>query len=65
MSDCAGKHRAGDGSYLLYDLNQIPTKRACDKCRRLIDPDRKLQKAYDREADLARYHHMMIFQPNI
>lgn len=64
MSDCLGKHRAGDGSYLLYDMNRIPVKRACDLCRSLVDPKGKLEKEYNRMAEIKRYQHLMIFQPN-
>lgn len=43
-----GAHRAGDGSYLLYDkLNRVPCKRACDKCRAAVDPDNKHEKEFE------------------
>ena len=44
MSAGCGVHRAGDGSYLLFDtLNNIPCKRACDLCRSRVDPSGKLR----------------------
>lgn len=63
--ECFKKHRAGDGSYLLYDMNHIPVKRACDRCRVLADPTGKLEKEYNREEDIQKYIRMFsIFQPN-
>lgn len=29
---CGGIHRAGDGSYLLKDINGVPFKRVCKIC---------------------------------
>ena len=36
-------HRAGDGSYLLYGIDGIPFKRACNECRKEVDPTGKLE----------------------
>jgi len=51
-----GQHRAGDGSYLLYDkLNHIPCKRACDACRSAVDPLNRYEKEINWDEKVREY----------
>lgn len=51
---CLGRHRAGDGSYRLLDINRIPCKRVCDRCRAEADPTGRLEREGDRELAIQR-----------
>lgn len=72
QSEC-GEHRAGDGSYLLYDMNDIPCKRVCPKCHAEVvarSPMSKLERGTVTERALARvaalqeeYVHLNLWSP--
>lgn len=51
---CLGRHRAGDGSYLLVGrLDRIPSKRVCDLCRQEADPRGTHEREDQWERDVA------------
>jgi hypothetical protein len=58
-----GQHRADDGvSYLVYDLNNVPFARVCDKCRR--GRGERHWSVQHAEA-LIRHDHLRLFRPSL
>jgi len=58
-------HQVGDGSYLLYCINNIPCKRVCNVCRSEVDPGKKLQTQQERNPSPYRhYDYLSIWEVN-
>ena len=49
MPSCIGTHRAGDGSFHIYDINQVPCKRVCHVCLPFVNSNNRYNRGWEHE----------------